>query len=173
MGPRGVRARARPRPALTAAAPRDPPAVVTAWISKREAISLVAAASGPDVISRASVRATLGEWVSAGRVRTKAGEWPSWAKRPRQLYRRADIDRAIADRQRRQRPWTAAEDALLGTDYDRVIARRLRRTIGAVAYRREKLRIAPHGPSLGRCNPGSWRRQLDDPRLLPPVSSHG
>jgi hypothetical protein len=143
------------------------------WISKREAISLVVAAQGPDVLSRSGARSTLALWVRAGLVRTKATtERPPGCKHFRRLYRRVDVVRRIAAR-RRQREWQPPENALLGTDYDRVIARRLRRTIGAVAYRREKLRIAPHGPAQGRCNPGSWRRAPDDPRLEPPASPRG
>lgn len=142
------------------------------WISKRDAIALVVAAQGPDALSRAGARSTLGQWVRAGLVRTKATtDRAPGCRHFRRLYRHMDIARQIAKRDRST--WTAAEDALLGTDYDRAIARKLRRTIGAVAYRREKLRIAPHGPAPGRCNPGSWRRAPDDPRLEPPASPLG
>jgi len=39
-------------------------------------------------------------------------------------------------------PWTKEDDALLGTDTDRVIARRLGRTSVSVSNRRKKLGIA-------------------------------
>ena len=41
-----------------------------------------------------------------------------------------------------RRPWTAAEHALLGTDFDRLIAQRLQRSVPAVSMRRRALRIA-------------------------------
>lgn len=42
---------------------------------------------------------------------------------------------------RDQEPWTAKEDALLGTDTDRAIAIKLRRSSVAVGGRRKKLGI--------------------------------
>lgn len=144
-----------------------------AWISMRDAIALVFAAQGPDVLSRAGARSTLALWVRRGSVRTKDGERPAWAKRPRQLYRRADIVRCIAQRPRFRRSWAPHEDALLGTDVDRVIARRLRVPLHVVQQRRYRLGIPSFGPSTGLCNPASWRRAPDDPRLEPPVSARG
>lgn len=142
------------------------------WISKRDAIALVIAAERPDAVgSRASARSVLSQWVRRGLVRTKDGKRPPWAKRPRQLYRRADVARCIAARS--PRAWAPHEDALLGTDVDRVIARRLRLTIDQVWARRQQLGIKPHGASTGRCNPGSWRRAPDDPRLEPPLRPTG
>jgi hypothetical protein len=41
------------------------------------------------------------------------------------------------------RPWSSADDALLGTDIDRVIARKLGRSSVAVSSRRKKLGIPP------------------------------
>jgi hypothetical protein len=43
---------------------------------------------------------------------------------------------------RDREPWTEQEDALLGTDIDRVIAVKLKRSSTAVANRRMKLGIA-------------------------------
>jgi hypothetical protein len=48
----------------------------------------------------------------------------------------------FAGAMRNKRPWTAAEDALLGTHLDSVIARGLRRSLTAVAARRNLLNIA-------------------------------
>jgi hypothetical protein len=144
------------------------------WISKRDAIALVVAAQGPDVLSRSSARSTLAEWVRAGRVRTKATtERPPGCKHFRRLYRRADIALCIAQRPRFRRLWGPHEDALLGTDVDRVIARRLRVPLHVVQQRRYRLGIPAHGAGGGRCNPGSWRRAPDDPRLEPPDSPLG
>jgi len=143
------------------------------WISKRDAIALVVAAQGPDVLSRDSARSVLARWVRLGSVRTKDGERPAWARRPRKLYRRVDIARRIAQRPRFRRSWAPHEDALLGTDVDRVIADRLRIPLHAVQQRRYRLGIPTFGPSTGRCNPGSWRRAPDDPRLEPPDSPRG
>ena len=42
-----------------------------------------------------------------------------------------------------QRPWTQAEDLLLGTFPDRELAKRLERTVRAVASRRRGLGIPP------------------------------
>jgi hypothetical protein len=140
-------------------------------ISKRDAIALVVAAQGPDVLSRSGARSVLGLWVRRGSVRTKDGEWPVWAKRPRQLYRRADVARQITARDVSR--WTAAEDALLGTDIDEAVGRKLRRPGHVVEWRRRKLRIPAHGAGGGRCNPSSWRRAPDDPRLEPPASASG
>jgi hypothetical protein len=53
------------------------------------------------------------------------------------------IRRAYSMISRDTRPWTQAEDALLGTDFDRVIAAKLGRVTTAVTYRRKKLGI-PH-----------------------------
>lgn len=144
-----------------------------AWISKRDAIAMVIAAERDGAVgSRASARSALALWVRRGMVRTKPVDHPPGNKRPRQLYRRADVARQIAARAPR-RPWRPQDDALLGTDVDRVIARRLRRDPWAVAARRAALGIPPHGPGTGRCNPGSWRRPAGDPRLDPPATPHG
>jgi len=43
-------------------------------------------------------------------------------------------------------PWTPQEDALLGTDCDRAIAEKLRRSSVAVSNRRTKLRIRRRAP---------------------------
>src|SRR3954454_17668789 len=47
------------------------------------------------------------------------------------------------------RPWTAKEDALLGTLPDEAVARKTHRTVEAVQCWRQELRIAKHG-SWGR-----------------------
>lgn len=120
-----------------------------AWIPKREAIGMVLAAQRPDAISgRSGALSLLGLWARRGVVRTKAdlASTPSWAKRPRRLYRRADIAARIARRPR----WTPAEDAQLGTDIDRVVAERVGRCAEAVAQRRLKLGIPSSGPSTKR-----------------------
>lgn len=142
------------------------------WISKREAIALVIAAERPDAVgSRASARSLLNQWVHGEVVRTKDGERPAWAKRPRQLYRRTDVERRI--RERSISTWTPAADALLGTDTDEAIGRKLRRPGYVVAWRRKKLKIPAHGAGGGRRNPSSWRLPHGDPRLAPPTTPHG
>ena len=50
----------------------------------------------------------------------------------------------------RARPWTPAEDALLGTHLDRVVATGLRRSPAAVATRRNSLKIRPF------MSPANW-----------------
>jgi hypothetical protein len=52
------------------------------------------------------------------------------------------------------RPWTRAEDALLGTIPDKQLVRRLKRSYGAIAARRQMLRILP-------CRPQAWRPEDD------------
>jgi hypothetical protein len=53
------------------------------------------------------------------------------------------------------RPWTPAEDALLGTHFDRVVAKRLRRRAMTVYKRRRLLKIAVFGPR-GKAPPCRW-----------------
>lgn len=53
------------------------------------------------------------------------------------------------------------------------IALLLRVPLHAVQQRRYRLGIPSFGPSTGLCNPGSWRRAPDDPRLEPPASPLG
>lgn len=114
------------------------------WIARSTAIGLVLAAQGVHADgSRSSARSLLATWVGAGLVRTRDGEQPAWAKRPRREYLRADVLRKIADR----RAWRPDEDSLLGTGYDRVIALQLGRGTDAVRERRLKLHIRPFGPS--------------------------
>ncbi len=48
------------------------------------------------------------------------------------------LDAMLRDRE----PWTAEEDALLGTDTDRAIAGKIRRSSVSVSNRRKKLGIA-------------------------------
>lgn len=136
------------------------------WISKRDAIALVAAAQGPDTVSRSGARSTLALWVRRGLVRTKAtADRPPGCKHFRKLYRRADVARRIAARTGSARKWQPHEDALVGALSDREVARRLRRTVGAVAERRRARERSALGGALG---PRAWRRAPDDPRLEPP-----
>jgi len=117
---------------------------VIRWISKREAVALVIAAQRPDTIGcRAAGCSLLSKWARAGLVRTKPGERPRWAKYPRQLYLRSDIERRIRSRACRP-PWRAEDDALLGTDYDTTIAARLRLSVDQVQHRRSTLGIGPY-----------------------------
>jgi hypothetical protein len=105
--------------------------------------------------------------VRDGAVRVKPGDHPRNNKYPWKLYRASDIRRTIVARLAK-RPWLPQEDALLGTDVDRVIARQLKRDVWAVYRRRIALGIPPHGRGGGpRCNPRSWHRRPDDPRLAP------
>lgn len=128
--------------------------IAAGWISKREAVALVIAAQSDDAMgSRTSARRTLSEWRNRGIVRTKSGDRPTWAKYPRTLYRHVDIERKIAER----RPWKPLEDALLGTNYDRVIARKIGRSYSSVCERRLKLRVPPFGPSSARRGDHPWR----------------
>lgn len=114
------------------------------WIARATAIGLVLAAQGVHTVgSRSSARSLLATWIGAGQVRTREGEQPAWAKRPRRQYLRADVLRKIADR----RAWRPDEDSLLGTAYDRVVALHLGRGTDAVRERRLKLHIRPFGPS--------------------------
>jgi hypothetical protein len=54
-----------------------------------------------------------------------------------------------------RQPWTPAEEALLGTDQDAVIAKRLGRTRPAVSARRCLLNISPFAISVPR-RPCNW-----------------
>lgn len=112
------------------------------WISKREALALVIAAESPDALgSRACACSLLGQWMRAGKVRTRPGERPPWAKHPRRLYLRADIELLIRRRGESNRHWRSDEDALLGTDSDVAIAARLGLAAHQVYQRRRKLDI--------------------------------
>lgn len=146
-----------------AQAPRRPVTFVqTVWISKHDAIGMM--------LGR---RQTLRGLVSSGKVRTKLGDVPRGCKYPSTLYRRADIERWLGRQAPPQRPWLPSEDALLGTDFDRVVARKLRRIYDHVYQRRRALGIPPHQSGGARCNPASWHWPAGDPRLEPPVSPHG
>ena len=51
------------------------------------------------------------------------------------------------------RPWTAKEEALLGVVPDRVLAKRLKRTLVAVQARRERKHLPPAGAQRRRFTP--------------------
>ena len=82
-----------------------------------------------------------------GKVRTKPGARGRGAKYPSRLYLRSDIERLIRRRTVSQyREWTAAEDAMLGADYDTVIAARLDLAVKLVNVRRRELGIGIYRP---------------------------
>jgi hypothetical protein len=58
-----------------------------------------------------------------------------------QTIRFSEHQIALSSFQLNSRPWTAAEDALLGTDTDREIGRRIHRSTVAIWNRRKKLGI--------------------------------
>ena len=119
------------------------------WIPRREAIALVHAAQLPHAVgSRASARALLRGWTigRGGKVRTKPGARGRGAKYPSRLYLRSDIERLIRRRGAEQHQWTAEEDAMLGTDYDTVIAARLDLAVKLVNVRRRELGIGIYRP---------------------------
>jgi len=59
------------------------------------------------------------------------------------------MDPFYAGLARDNEPWTEQEDALLGTDKDRVIAAKLRRSSVAVTVRRTKLGIPSYSSKRG------------------------